>query len=529
MNAALYARYSSSLQRPTSIDDQVSLCRQHAQRHGFNVADEQVFTDVELSGATSQRPGYQQLLEAARRGEFEAIIVEAQDRLWRDQAEMHTALRRLRFWSVRVYSVETESDLTDQSGRLVATVKGLMDEAYLDSLREKTRRGMLGQVRRGFSPGGHPYGYRSELITDATRTDVHGRPEIIGARRVVHPDEARIVTRILTMYAEGHSPKAIAKQLNAEGVPPPFWRIGKPNRGWTPSAINGQRRLQLGILNNPIYVGRQVWNRTRKVRDPDSGRRVWRLQPAVEWVIQENPGLRIISDELWAAVQARRLAVSRNTSLGGAPPRYLLSGLVVCGMCGAAYSIVGGSGKYGCTGHYYRAMCTNKVIVKRQLLEDWIVGKVIDRMLAPAAMARFAKRFEEAVRRRIQRPDNTAALRSAEDEMARLLEATRLGRGDIPELVQMLREATDRLSRLRAQQTQPEVDLRMLPQMAGRYIENLRALINTDVARAREALRRFLEPIRIEPNENGAVAVVRGNLSGILGIPVCNLGAGGRT
>lgn len=50
----------------------------------------------------------------------------------------------------------------DQSGRLVASVKGLMDEAFLDGLREKTRRGMLGQVRRGFSAGGHPYGYRSE-------------------------------------------------------------------------------------------------------------------------------------------------------------------------------------------------------------------------------------------------------------------------------------------------------------------------------------------------------------------------------
>jgi site-specific DNA recombinase len=70
--------------------------------------------------------------------------VEAQDWLWRDQAEMHAALRRLRFWSVSVFSIETGADITDQSGRLVASVKGLMDEAYLDTLREKTSRGMLG-------------------------------------------------------------------------------------------------------------------------------------------------------------------------------------------------------------------------------------------------------------------------------------------------------------------------------------------------------------------------------------------------
>ncbi len=114
--------------------------------------------------------------------------VEAQERLWRDQAEMHAALRRLRFWSVSVFSIETGADITDQSGRLVASVKGLMDEAYLDTLREKTSRGMLGQDRRGMSPGGHPYGYRSESITDPLRADAQGRPIGVGSRRVVHSE-----------------------------------------------------------------------------------------------------------------------------------------------------------------------------------------------------------------------------------------------------------------------------------------------------------------------------------------------------
>lgn len=183
LTAAVYARYSSSLQRPTSIADQVSRCREAAAHFGCDVADERVYADEELSGATAQRPAYQRLMEAAKGREFDAIIVEAQDRLWRDQAEMHAALRRLRFWGVRVFAVETGTDLTDRAGSIVAAVMGWRDETFLDSLREKTHRGILGQIARGMSPGGRPYGYRSEPIYDQAHKDTYGQPVIAGYRR----------------------------------------------------------------------------------------------------------------------------------------------------------------------------------------------------------------------------------------------------------------------------------------------------------------------------------------------------------
>jgi DNA invertase Pin-like site-specific DNA recombinase len=82
MDAAVYARYSSENQRATSIDDQVALCREAAARFGCSV-NGHVYTDAELSGTTSHRPGYQKLLAAAKARQFGAIIVEAQDRLWR--------------------------------------------------------------------------------------------------------------------------------------------------------------------------------------------------------------------------------------------------------------------------------------------------------------------------------------------------------------------------------------------------------------------------------------------------------------
>jgi len=79
VNAAIYARYSSELQRATSIQDQVRLCKQAAKHLGYSVADEHVLDDQEISGATMDRPGYRRLLELAREHVVDAIVVEAQD------------------------------------------------------------------------------------------------------------------------------------------------------------------------------------------------------------------------------------------------------------------------------------------------------------------------------------------------------------------------------------------------------------------------------------------------------------------
>ncbi len=136
LKAAVYARFSSDLQRATSIDDQIRVCSAASSRFGCVVLDAHVYRDEELSGTTGHRPGYQALLLAAKDRRFDAILVESQDRLWRNQGEMHQALERLAFWNVRVFSVGTSSDLTDRTGRLVASVMGWKDEAFLADLRD---------------------------------------------------------------------------------------------------------------------------------------------------------------------------------------------------------------------------------------------------------------------------------------------------------------------------------------------------------------------------------------------------------
>ena len=65
--AAIYARYSTDEQRPTSIEDQVRRCREKAAKEGFEVEDRWVFSDSAITGKAkgrSKRLSYQRLMDA---------------------------------------------------------------------------------------------------------------------------------------------------------------------------------------------------------------------------------------------------------------------------------------------------------------------------------------------------------------------------------------------------------------------------------------------------------------------------------
>lgn len=99
------------------------------------------------------------------------------------------------------------------------------------------------------------------------KLDRYGNPLVIGYRREIVPEEAEVVKRIFRMFAEGMSGRAIASQLNAEHVPSPRGRAG----AWTHTAIVGSPRKGLGILNNELYIGKMVWNRSKWRKDPENG------------------------------------------------------------------------------------------------------------------------------------------------------------------------------------------------------------------------------------------------------------------
>jgi site-specific DNA recombinase len=141
-----------------------------------------------------------------------------------------------------------------------------MNALFLKDLADKTRRGLRGRVEAGKSGGGLCYGYR--VVRSVTGTT------ITTGEREIEPIEAAVVERTFRECAGGASPKQIAKRLNHERIK------GPSGAQWNPSTIRGNGPRGTGILNNELYVGRLIWNRLRYIKNPDTGRRVSRLNSA---------------------------------------------------------------------------------------------------------------------------------------------------------------------------------------------------------------------------------------------------------
>lgn len=100
IRAAIYARYSNDLQRPASIEDQIRVCRAHAEQHGWEVVE--IYSDAALSGQTADRSGLQDMLDRTGDGAFDVILAEALDRLSRDQADTATIYKIATYEGVRI-------------------------------------------------------------------------------------------------------------------------------------------------------------------------------------------------------------------------------------------------------------------------------------------------------------------------------------------------------------------------------------------------------------------------------------------
>jgi DNA invertase Pin-like site-specific DNA recombinase len=252
----IYARYSSDLQSVSSIEDQFRVCTEKAAAESWRVAGE--YSDAGLSGASLMRPGIQALLADALAGKFDILLAEALDRISRDQEDIAGIYKRMAFAGVKIVTL-SEGEIS----WLHIGLKGTMNAMFLKDLADKTRRGLRGRVELGKSGGGIAYGY--DVVK---RFDTDGNAQ--RGDRIVNAMQATIVRRVFQEYGlRNLSPRAIASQLNVEGIPSPS------GKGWSQSTLNGNRRRGTGILNNELYIGRLVWNRnaSSRIRKPGGASR----------------------------------------------------------------------------------------------------------------------------------------------------------------------------------------------------------------------------------------------------------------
>jgi site-specific DNA recombinase len=454
---AIYARYSSDLQRESSIEDQIRKCREYAAARDWEILEEHVRFDQAVSGAAlTGREALQSLVGAAKRHPkpFDCLLVDDSSRLTRNLADGLKTTDLFRFNGIDVVFVSQNFDTSQEHSRMMVTMHGMMDEQFLVGLGQKVHRGQEGRVLKGLNPGGRCYGYRNIPIEDPTRQGKYGRMAVLGVQQKAEPTEAAVIRRIFEMYANGNGFATIAKQLNYEGIPSPRPAKNRFRQAWSRYTIRE-------MLFNQKYRGVIVWGRTKKMRNPETGRKVSKARPESEWKTIEAPELRIVSEELWRLAheqnaRVNQLGIQRIGGMCRTPGSrtYLFSGMLTCGSCGSSVVIISGGGKrgyvkYGCHAHKHSGVCDNNWTIRRDRLEDQLLGAIEQRLLDPVILDYAVEKIEQVVKARIadvqrqaQSPNGDATRNRRDDlktQATRLTEAISLG-GTLQPLVQKLQE-----------------------------------------------------------------------------------------
>lgn len=513
MRTAAYARFSSDLQRETSLEDQIRSCREYAARQSWTWQDAHLYTDAGISGASIDgRAGLQALLTAAalQPRPFDVALVDDSSRVARDLADALRVLQRLRFAGVRVIYISQSIDSASEQAETLVAVHGLVDGLYLREMAQKIRRGLIGQLERGFSTGSVTYGYRSVPVPDPSgRLDPSGHPALLGKRLEVNETEATVIRRIFEMYVVGTGVPTIVDRLNSEGI------RGPRSATWK---FNAVRRL----LRNERLTGKQIWGQRRHERRPGTREKVARLLPRSEWRIVERPDLRIISDELWEATEARQALVAQAARQPGKTlmrgknaalhSRHLFSGFMRCGICGGAITVVsGGWGmpRYGCQRHSKNGAtaCTNRLSIRAKVADAVLLEGLQAELVRPDTVTYIADRLATALNELIdQRPvrqdEIERAKTTAEQKLQNLIAAVEAGAGT-PTIFQAIKDREAEIHGLEAQRAaldEPlEQRLAVIPTWVRQQLEDVASLLAEVPDRAKAEFQRLGIQFTVRP------------------------------
>lgn len=412
---AIYARFSSEMQNKASADDQIRECRDAAVRYGWAVLDEYIRKDEAVSGQSLVgRDGLLELLEIACQPNcpFDGILCDDTSRYGRNLSDTLPLTDKFGYRKVFLHFVNRQLDSRDPNFRSLFIKCGEEDENFSRGLGEKVHRSHRGRVRNRHIPSGQCYGYRNIGIPDPERRWQNGHPRFLVVDMEKNPEEAAVVVRIYEMYVSGLGYRSIADILNREGVPSPLKGSGKRPRRWCARTI-------CKILNQPKYRSIHIWNRTKVVRNPDTGKKEQHPRPESEWERVEVPEWRIISEELWAAKEeaaARRRENYHNLggrNRTGTSRTYIFGGPLTCGICGDRMAIVGGTGPtamYGCFNRRFRgkSQCPNSHMILEKSLRHHLLEALTRNLRDPEATRTLAEEFGRQLRAALEEQSRKA-------------------------------------------------------------------------------------------------------------------------
>ena len=334
--AVIYARYSSDAQSEQSIEGQLRVCEEYAQRNNILILN--TYIDRAMTGTNDNRPDFQRMIKDSNRKEWNYVLVYKLDRFSRNKYETAIHKKTLRDNGVKLLSAMENIPDTPEGIILESLLEG-MNQYYSAELAQKVSRGMKETRRKGYFQGGPLlYGYKLD-----------------GRKIVIDENDAEVVRYIYSEYAKGKFVKDIIKDLTAKGI----YYKGKP---FIKNSV-------YNILRNEKYSG--VYKHGEEVID--------------------NMYPQIVPQSTFDIVRAK--VMKNRNGRQCVHVDFLLRHKLICGNCGHNFNGESGTSKSGRKVYYYKccgrkkhlADC-NKSMVRKEVIEELVINTTIEKLSEPQIM-----------------------------------------------------------------------------------------------------------------------------------------------
>ncbi len=373
--AALYARFSSDNQREESIEAQLRAMHDYCKRNGVAIVEE--YCDRARSATTDDRPEFLNMISDSRNGIFDIVVVHKLDRFSRNRYDSAYYKRELKKNDVTLISVLENLDDSPESIILESVLEG-MSEYYSKNLGREVMKGMKESARQCRYTGGQvPYGFK--VNKETYKFEIEER-------------EAEAVRMIFQGVCDGLGYAEIIDKLNY---------LGYRNKAGRPFVKNSITEM----LRNEKYRGVFIYNRSAG-KSLYGTRNHHKSKPDDEIIRIEGGMPRIIDDETFYRVSSIIKSRCHRSTNRSAKEQYLLSGKVVCGYCGSAYTgncSYNGRNKtklvtYRCGAKLKRGElhCNGKDI-NRNYLEQFVVEQISDIIFSEERIPEILSGYENAM------------------------------------------------------------------------------------------------------------------------------------
>lgn len=485
-----YIRVSTERQvEGYSIEGQITQIEQYCQFNGYELVD--IYADRGISGKSMNRPELQRMLNDAKNGKLDCVMVYKTNRLARNTSDLLTIVEELHRQNVEFFSLSERMEVKNSTSKLMLQILASFSEFERNTILENIYTGQRQRALEGYYQGNLPLGYNN--IPD-------NKKELM-----INQHEANIVKYIFESYAKGHGYRKIANALNHKGY------VTKKGNPFSISAVTY-------ILSNPFYIGKiqfakhKDWN--------DKRRKGLNDKP----VIAEGKHTPIISQSLWDKVQARKRQVSEKPQVHGKGTN-ILTGIISCPQCSApmAASNTTNTLKDGTKKRIRYYSCSNfrnkgsKVCsansVRADVIEKYVMDQILEIVKSDKVLKQVVERVNQENQVDVAALNHDIAYKQQQfDEISTKLKNLIQTIEDNPDLTSALKptihqyetqlnDITNQINQLKHQQNQekPFYDTKQIAALLQRIFQNIESM---DKSQLKALYLTVIDRIDIRKDEN---------------------------